>query len=128
VFERIRAGWRRGRASKFIRIGEDWTYEYDTPVGPIVLVGRFEAEGKTLILIFREMYAKDVLEKGEYQATPGLPHVRKFLDWVAGMAIDLGYTRLRVAGVRTKRNDKRGGRQRFEHDLASYRRGSRGGR
>jgi hypothetical protein len=27
---------------------------------------------------------------------------------------------LRIAGARTSRNDKRGGRQRFEFDLARY--------
>jgi hypothetical protein len=128
VLDRIRADWRRGRALKFIRLGEDWTYEYETPAGPIILVGRFEAEGETLILIFKEMYAKDVVEKGEYRADAGLPSVRKFLDWVAGMASDLGYTRLRVAGIRTKRNDRRGGRQRFEYDLANFLRGSRSSR
>jgi hypothetical protein len=125
VLSKLRADWRRGRARKFIRIGEDWTYEYDTPAGPIILVGRFEAEGETLILIFNEMYAKDVLEKGEYRADVGLPSVRRFLDWVAAMAVDLGYTRMRVAGQRTKRNVKRGGRQRFEFDLDHYLRGGK---
>ena len=120
MFDRIRADWRRGRARRFIRIGEDWTYEYETSVGPIMILGRFEEEGETLILIFREIYAKDVLEKGEYRATPGLAYVRKFLEWVAQMASDLGYERLRIAGARTSRNDKRGGRQRFEFDLARY--------
>ena len=120
MFERLRADWRRGRARKFIQIGENWTYEYETPTGPVMILGRFEEEGETLILIFREIFAKDVLEKGEYRATPGLAHVRKFLAWVAEMASDLGYKRLRVAGARTTRNDKRGGRQRFEFDLAQY--------
>lgn len=125
VLDKLRADWRRGRARKFIRIGEDWTYEYETPAGTIMLFGRFQAEGTTLLLIFSNIYAKDVLEKGEYRANAGLASVRSFLDWVAGMASDLGYTRMRVAGLRTTRNDKRGGRQRFEFDLANYLRSPR---
>jgi hypothetical protein len=120
VLERVAAAARRRRARRFITLGEDWTYEYDTPIGVVILHGCFEEEGKTLILIFRNIYAKDVLEKGEYQAEPGLASVRNFLEWVAEMAVELGYTRMRVAGARTKRNDKRGGRQRFEFDLAQY--------
>jgi hypothetical protein len=123
VLERVAAAARRRRARKFITIGEDWTYEYETPIGTVMLHGRFEEEGKTLILVFRNIYAKDVLEKGEYQAEPGLASVRQFLEWVAEMAVDLGYTRMRVAGARTTRSDKRGGRQRFEFDLARYLRG-----
>jgi hypothetical protein len=113
------------RARSFIQVGKDWTFEYATPAGPIMLVGRFEAEGRTLILIFREIYAKDVLDKGAYRAEPGLASVRRFLEWVAEMAVDLGYTRLRVAGRRTTRDLKRGGRQRFEFDLSQYLRTSR---
>ncbi|HST26205.1 MAG TPA: hypothetical protein VLJ76_09445 [Gaiellaceae bacterium] len=128
MLSKLRADWRRGRASKFIRLGEGWTYEYKTPVGPMILVGRFEAEDETLILIFREIYAKDILEKGPYRADGGLENVRRFLEWVAGMAIDLGYTRMRVEGTRTTRKRRGAGRQRFEFDLARYLRGSRGSR
>jgi hypothetical protein len=124
VFEKLRADWRRGRASKFIRLGENWTFEYKTRAGPMILAGRFREEGTTLILIFWDIHAKDVLERGEYRADVGLASVRGFLEWVAGMASDLGYTRLRVVGSRTKRNEKRGGRQQFEFDLARYLRGS----
>jgi hypothetical protein len=123
VLRKLRADWRRGRATRVIRLGEDWTYEYDTPAGPIMVVGRFRAEGETLILIFKEIYAKDVLDKGPYRAAGGLAAVRGFLEWVAGMASDLGYTRMRVQGQRTTRNEKRGGRQQFEWDLARYLRG-----
>ncbi len=123
MFERLAATRRRRRADKFIRVGENWTFEYKTPAGPIILNGRFEAEDKTLILIVREIYAKDVLERGEYQAQPGLASVRGFLESVAELAVLLGYTRLRVAGQRTKRHLRRGGRQRFEFDLDHYLRG-----
>ena len=122
VFEKLRADWRRGRAAKFIRPGEDWTFEYRTPGGPIMLFGRFDVEGETLILTFHEMYAKDVVEKGQYHADAGLPHVRGFLEWVAEMARDLGYTRLRVGGKRTK---GRRGYQNFEFPLDRYLRGQR---
>ncbi|HEX3454361.1 MAG TPA: hypothetical protein VHS03_07030 [Gaiellaceae bacterium] len=124
MLERVAAAARRRRARKFITVGENWTFEYDTPIGVVMLHGRFEEEDETLILIFLNIYAKDVLEKGEYQAEPGLASVRKFLEWVAEMAVELGYTRMRVAGARTKRNDKRGGRQRFEFDLAKFLRGA----
>ena len=124
MLNKLRADWRRGRATKFIRLGEHWTFEYETRAGAIILFGRFEAEGDTLILIFREIYAKDVLEKGEYQADVGLASVRGFLEWVGGMASDLGYTRLRVEGTRTKRKRTGAGRQRFEFDIARYLRSS----
>jgi len=123
VFEKLRADWRRGRALRFIKIGEDWTYEYKTPGGPVILVGRFDAEGETLILTFHEMYAKSVMgPDGPHKADAGLPHVRGFLEWVAEMARDLGYTRLRVGGRRTK---GRRGYQNFEFPLDHYLRGER---
>jgi hypothetical protein len=118
VLEKLRADWRRGRALKFIRLGEDWTFEYKTPAGPIMLVGRFDADGETLVLTFREMYAKSVMgPEGPHKADVGLGPVRGFLEWVAGMARDLGYTRLRVGGQRTK---GRRGYQNFEFDLDRY--------
>jgi hypothetical protein len=120
VLERVAAARRRRRAHKFITVGKNWTFEYKTPVIPLVLHGRFEDEGETLILIIRNMYAKDVLEKGEYRADVGTPSIRLFLEWVGEMAAELGYTRMRVQGQRTTRNDKRGGRQQFEFDLARY--------
>jgi hypothetical protein len=46
------------------------------------------------------------------------------MEGIAEMAVALGYTRLRVAGQRTRRHHKRGDRQRFEFDLAQYLRGS----
>jgi hypothetical protein len=123
VFEKLRADWRRGRALRFIKLGENWTFEYKTPGGPIILFGRFDAEDDTLVLTFKEMYAKDVMgPKGQYKADAGLPHVRGFLEWVAEMASDLGYTRLRVGGKRTK---GRRGYQSFEFPLDKYLRGQR---
>ena len=122
MLEKVKADWRRGRALKYIRVGEHFTYEYDTPGGPIMLVGRFDADGETLVVKFHEIYAKDVLEKGQYQADMGVPHIRDWLEWVAGMAGDLGYTRLRAGGRRTK--GKRG-YQNFEFPLDRYLRGQR---
>jgi hypothetical protein len=123
VLERLAAAARRRRARKFITVDENWTFEYQTPIGPVIVHGRFEDEGETLILIIRNIYAKDVLEKGEYRAEPGLGAVRHILGWMAEMAVELGYTRMRVQGQRTTRNVKRGGRQQFEFDLAQYLRG-----
>ena len=124
MLERVADARRRRRARKFIAVGENWTFEYETPAGVVILHGRFEHEGGTLILIFRNIYAKDVLEKGEYRAEAGLGSVRQFLEWVAEMAVELGYTRMRVQGQRTTRNLKRGGRQEFEFDLARFLRGA----
>jgi hypothetical protein len=123
VLSKLRADWRRGRARKFITVGENCTFEHKTPIGPVVLHGRFEDDGKTLILIVRNIYAKDVVAKGEYRAEPGLGSVRSFMEVIAEMAAELGYTRMRVQGQRTTRNLKRGGRQQFEFDLARFLRG-----
>ena len=120
VLDKLRADWRRGRARKYVRIDERTTFEYDTPSGPLIVEGRFREEGTTLIFFVSSVYAKDVLDKGEYRAEAGLASMRKFLEWVAQLASDLGYERLRIVGHRTKRNAARGGRQRFEFDLAQY--------
>jgi hypothetical protein len=119
VLEKLRADWRRGRALKFIRLGEDWTFEYKTKTaGSIMLLLRFDAEGDTLVLTIREMYAKAVLgPKGPHVAHMGIGAIREFLEWVAEMARDLGYTRLRAGGRRTK---GRRGFQNFEFDLDHY--------
>jgi hypothetical protein len=126
MFEGIGAARRRRRARKLIEVGENWTFEYDTPAGTIMVHGRFEAKGETLVVIFRNIYAKDVLEKGEYRAEPGLASVRIFLQWIAEMAAELGYTRMHIRGQRTTRNVKRGGGQRFEFDIARFLRTSSG--
>jgi hypothetical protein len=123
VLEKLRADWRRGRALKVIRLGEDSTFEYKTPAGPVILIGRFDADEDTLVLTVREIYAKDVMgPRGPYKADAGLASVRGFAEWVAEMASDLGYTRLRVGGKRTK---GRRGHQSFEFDLGRYLRGQR---
>lgn len=118
MFDKLRADWRRGRARKFIQFGQDWTFEYKTKTaGSVMLVGRFEEDGDTLVLTFREIYAKAVLTEGPYIAPMGIGATRGFLEWVAGMASDLGYTRLRAGGRRTK---GRRGFQSFEFDLDHY--------
>jgi hypothetical protein len=120
MFEGIGAARRRRRARKLIKVDDNWTFEYDTQAGTIMVHGRFQAEGETLIVIFRNIYAKDVLDKGEYRADAGLASVRLFLRWIAEMAAELGYTRIQVRGQRTTRNVKRGGGQRFEFDIARF--------
>jgi hypothetical protein len=125
VFDRIRADWRRGRALKQLKLGERQLWEWDTGTDVGLVCGEmlFQPEGDTLILVFFNIWAKDVAEKGEYQAPVGLGAARKFLELCAQLAADAGFKRMRVAGQRTKRHYKRGGAQRFEFDLAQYLRG-----
>jgi len=99
-----------------------------TEAGTVCAELLFRAEDDTLVLIFFSIYAKDVAEKGEYRAPLGLHGVRKFLDLCAQQGADAGFARMRVAGQRTKRHEKRGDRQRFEFDLARYLRSPRAAR
>jgi|SRR5579859_954058 len=126
LFDKVRSDWRRGRALKALKLGERqyWEWESNTEAGTICGDMLFKAEDDTLILIFFGIWAKDVSEKGEYQAPLGLDGVRSFLELCAGLGADAGFAGMRVAGQRTKRSAKRGGRQRFEFDLAQYLRGS----
>ncbi len=129
MFERIRADWRRGRALKQLKLGERQYWEWESgTAGTICGDLLFRAEDETLVLVFFSIYAKDVLEKGEYKADVGLGASRGFLEKIARLAADAGFSRLAVAGQRTKRHHKRGDRQRFEFDLAQYLRGSRAAR
>ena len=130
LLDRMRSDWRRGRALKQLKLGERqyWEWESNTEAGTICGDMLFKAEDDALILIFFAIYAKDVTEKGEYQAPLGLNGVRTFLELCARLGADAGFSRMRVAGQRTKRNDKRGGRQRFEFDLARYLRSPRASR
>jgi hypothetical protein len=127
LLDRVRADWRRGRALKYLSLGRRQHIEWasGTAAGTVCAEMIFRAEDDTLVLIFFAIYAKDVSEKGEYQAPLGLHGVRRFLELCAQHGADAGFARMRVAGQRTKRNDKRGGRQRFEFDLAQYLRGPR---
>jgi hypothetical protein len=123
VFEKLRADWRRGRALRFFDLGKNVTFEFDTPsAGPIVFFGRFDPDGETLVFTVHEIYAKDVLVKGPYRAEAGLREMRRLAEWLAGMASDLGYTRLRFSGQRSK---GRRGVQDFEFPLDTYFRGQR---
>jgi hypothetical protein len=127
VLSKLRADWRRGRALKQLKLGKRqfWEWESNTEAGTICGDMLFKADDDVLILVFFSIYAKDVEEKGEYQAPLGLEGVRAFLDLCARLGAEAGFARMRVAGQRTKRSHKRGGRQRFEFDLAQYLRGSR---
>jgi hypothetical protein len=122
VLERIRADWRRGRALRQLKLGERqlWEWESNTEAGVICGDMLFRAEEDVLVLTFFSIYAKDVEEKGGYQAPLGLDGVRSFLELCARLGAEAGFTRMRVAGQRTKRHHKRGDRQRFEFDLAQY--------
>ena len=130
VFERLRADWRRGRALKQLKLGERqyWEWDSDTEAGRLCADLMFRPEGETVVLVFFSIYAKDVLEKGEYQAQLGLAGGRRFLEIIAQLAADAGFSRLAVAGQRTKRHYKRGERQRIEFDLAQYLRRPRASR
>ena len=122
MLERIRADWRRGRALRQLKLGERqlWEWESNTEAGVICGDMLFRAEEDVLVLTFFSIYAKDVEEKGGYQAPLGLDGVRSFLELCARLGAEAGFTRMRVAGQRTKRHHKRGDRQRFEFDLAQY--------
>jgi hypothetical protein len=103
VFERWRAEWRRGRASKVIQFGAPQTFQVKTPTAGLIDIRvRFDDEGKTLGVRILESYAHDVLEKGQYRADMGVPEVRKFLAHIARAAADLGFKRMRVSGQRTR--------------------------
>jgi hypothetical protein len=130
VLSKLRADWRRGRALKTLKLGERqyWEWESGTEAGRLCADLLFRPEGETVVLVFFSIYAKDVLERGEYQAELGLAGGRRFLEMIAQTAADAGFSRLAVAGQRTKRNLKRGGRQRVEFDIANYLRGSRAAR
>jgi hypothetical protein len=130
VLERIRADWRRGRALKQLKLGKRqyWEWQSNTEAGTICGDMLFKAEDDTLILIFFDIWAKDVAEKGQYRAPLGLRGVRAFLELCAQHGADAGFARMRVAGQRTTRHYKRGERQRFEFDLAQYLRSPRASR
>ncbi len=125
MLEKLRADWRRGRALKTLKLGERQYWEWDSKTGAGIICGDllFKAEDDTLVLVFFSIHAKDVEEKGQYQAAVGLDRARAFLDLCAQLGADAGFARMRVAGQRTKRHYKRGERQRFEFDLAQYLRG-----
>jgi hypothetical protein len=120
VFERIRADWRKGRALKYIKLGEPFNYTWKSKTaGEIVARVRFDAEGETLVMTVREIGS--VAHQSTERVDWGLREIRDMLEWVAGMAADLGYTRMRLTGPRAKRAQ---GHQTFEFDLERFRRGS----
>jgi hypothetical protein len=124
VLEKLRADWRRGRALKYIRLGEAFNYTWNTPTaGRILARVRFDAEDDTLVFKVLEINSEEVMgPKGPHRADVGLREIRTILDWIADMATDLGYTRLRVEGQRTNARRRY---QRFEFDLAQYHRSHR---
>ena len=126
MLSKLKADWRRGRALKQLNLGERQFWEWDSKTDAGIICGEmiFSADGETLVLFFRHIHAKDVEEKGDYQAPLGLDGVRSFLAICAQLGADAGFTRMRVEGQRTTRHLKREGeRQQFEFDLARYLRG-----
>ncbi len=122
MFERIRADWRRGRALKYVKLGEPFNYTWKTAsAGELFVRVRFDADGDTLVCTIREIGSADPIDPDgrPTKADLGLRELRTVLDWIAGMAADLGYTRLRVEGPRSKRPQ---GHQRFEFELDRFRR------
>lgn len=128
VLDRLRADWRRGRALKALKLGERQYWEWDSETAAGTLCGklRFEARGEILVLIFGEIWAKDVESKGPYRADLGVIGGRRFLGMVCDLAYDAGFLRLRVAGQRTRLRRQR--LQRIEFDVARFRRSHRSGR
>jgi hypothetical protein len=134
VLRKLRADWRRGRALKTLKLGERqyWEWDSNTPAGTICANMTFDADGDALVLIFHEMWAKDesaITVEGKHgarRADLSLAGVRAFLELVAGLARDAGFSRLRVGGQRTRERRQRV--QSFEFDLARFRRGHRRGR
>jgi hypothetical protein len=125
VFEKLRADWRRGRALKQLKLGERqyWEWESNTEAGTICANLRFSAEGETLVLRFLQMWSKVVVESEDPHARGdlGLGAVRAFLDIVAQLGADCGFTRMRVEGQRTRQRRKDD--QNFEFPLDRYLRG-----
>src|SRR5207253_2336284 len=76
--------------------------------GAICAKLRFDAEGETLVLTFLEMWSKEVVESANPHARGelGLGGVRTFLELVAGLGADCGFTRMRVGGQRTRSRRK----------------------
>jgi hypothetical protein len=123
VLSKLRADWRRGRALKQLKLGERQYWEWDsgTSAGTICAYMTFRDDRGVLVLVFHEIWAKKVEgERGPHRADLGLPGARRFLEVVAELAADAGFTRLRVAGQRARHRRKKA--QRFEFDVTRYRR------
>jgi hypothetical protein len=116
VLSKLRADWRRGRATRYIKLDEGVNYSWSTKTaGEVVVRVRFEAHGETLVMIVREIGSADKMSAARVDV--GIREIRGMLNWVAQMAADLGYTRLRVEGPRTTRPE---GKQSFEFPLDRF--------
>lgn len=118
MFERWRGQWRRGRAGRVIQFGSPQLFQVASPAGLIDISVRFDQDGETLMVRILESYAHDVVEKGQYRADMGVPAVRRFLGHIARAAADLGFTRMRVSGQRTRQ--RRRSDQVLDFDVAQY--------
>jgi len=134
VLDEFRAQWRRGRALKTLKLGERQHWEWDSKTAAGTLCGnlRFDVEDDVLVLTFAEIWAKDtglatiVGRNDTPRADLGLTGSFAFVEMVAGLAEDIGCTRLRIRGQRTRARRKR--TQSVEFDLARFRRDHRPGR
>jgi hypothetical protein len=134
VFERIRADWRRGRALKTLKPGERqvWEWESKTEAGTLCGVLRFDLDEDVLVLTFAEIWPKDpavatiVGRNDTPRADLGLGASFAFVELVAGLAHDVGCTKFRIRGQRTRARRTRV--QNVEFDVARFRRGHRRGR
>jgi hypothetical protein len=134
VLSALRANWRKGRALKALKLGERQYWEWDskTAAGTLCANLRFDVEGDALVLTFAEIWAKDpevaavVGRNDTPRADLGLRGSFTFVEIVARLAEDIGCTRLRIRGQRTRARRTR--LQDVEFDLARFRRGHRAGR
>jgi hypothetical protein len=123
VLRGLRADWRRGRALRSLKLGERqyWEWESETDAGVICANLTFRTDGEVLVLVFHELWAKDLGAKGVTpRADLGLAGARRFLEIVSELAADAGFARLRVAGQRMRHRRKKV--QRVEFDVTRYRR------
>jgi hypothetical protein len=128
VLRKLRADWRRGRALKTLKLGERQYWEWDskTPAGTLCANLRFDEDDGTLVLTFLEIWAKDEERTREAtgpqkvrRADLGLRGAFSFVTLVADTAADVGYTKLRIRGQRTRHRRK--GLQSVDFDLYRFR-------
>jgi hypothetical protein len=134
VLKKLRADWRRGRALKALKLGERQYWEWDSKTSAGTLCGnlRFDVEGDALVLTFAEIWAKDpdvatIQGRNDTaRADLGMRGSFAFVELVAALAEDVGCTKLRIRGQRTRARRTR--LQDVEFDVARFRRGHRQGR
>ena len=110
MLSKLRADWRRGRALRQLKLGERQYWEWDSKTAAGILCGnlRFDVEGDVLILTFAEIWAKDpavanIVGRNETpRADLGVRGGFAFVQLIADLADDIGCTKLRIRGQRTR--------------------------